>query len=437
MILIRGAFLIDPVGGYEGEYDLLIDRGVVEDVDSPGSFDSASVERIVEAQGKWIFPGLVDVHVHLREPGQEWKETIASGVRAAIRGGYTSVCAMPNTSPAMDNAEVVDFVVRKSKNIGLARVYPIGAITAGRAGKLMAPFREMKDAGAVAFSDDGDPVFDSGIMRRALQYARDLGTPLSCHEEDKCLSCSGAMNESELSFQLGLPGWPKIAEEVMIARDIELARDTGGKVHFCHVTTARGVELIRRAKEDGILVSAEVTPHHLLLTEERVGRYDTSAKMSPPLRHSEDVAALRKGLEDGTIDAVASDHAPHEADSKDKEFSEASMGILGLQTSLPIVMDLVRAGELSRVRAIQVLSTQPASLFGLEACGLRKGAQADVVLYDPAASWKFDETVNESLSRNSPFWGREFTGAVSSVFVAGQEVFHEGVFTHDRTAKAA
>jgi dihydroorotase len=267
MILIENGVLIDPASGREGEFDIVIDKGIVEAIEPRAGFGSIKVKERLNAQGKWVVPGFIDLHVHLREPGFEWKETIRSGSESALRGGFTSICCMPNTQPANDCAEVTNFILDRAKTAAGARVHPIGAVTKNRAGEELAPFSELRKAGCVAFSDDGDPVANAGIMRRALEWCSMLDAVISCHEEDKHLSCSGAMNESALSNRMGVPGWPKVAEEVMIARDIELARTTGARVHICHVTTARGVELVRRAKNDGIAISAEVTPHHLTLTE--------------------------------------------------------------------------------------------------------------------------------------------------------------------------
>lgn len=426
MILVRNGTVIDPGSGQEGALDLLIDDGKILDIGKRGSFDNAETREEIDAEECLVVPGLIDLHVHLREPGEEWKETIESGARAAVRGGYTTVCAMPNTMPRNDHQEVTRFVLRKAAEAGLARVLPIGAVSLGLKGEAMSPLSELRTAGCIAFSDDGEPIHNAGLMRRALEWCKMLGATIACHEEDKCLSRHGAMNESSLSARLGLPGWPKVAEEVMIARDIELARATGGRVHFCHVTTARGVELIRRAKNDGIPVSAEVTPHHLLLTEDAVSEYDTNAKMSPPLREEEDVDGVRAGLKDGTIDAVASDHAPHHIDSKRLEFPEAAMGILGLQTSLPILLGLVRDGALSRRRAVEAMTHGPARVFGLEYGTLKRGAPADVTIVDPEKKWRFSREAVGSISFNSPFINQLFQGGVVEVLVNGRRINESG-----------
>ena len=433
MILIKNGTLIDPAAGREGEFDILLEDGRVADVQSRGGFGMIETGRSIDAAGRWIVPGLVDLHVHLREPGFEWKETVKSGSEAAVLGGFTSICCMPNTSPTNDRGEITEYILDRARAAGRARVHPIGSVSQGLKGREMSPLTELRKAGCVAFSDDGEPVADAGLMRRALEWCLALDAPISCHEEDKSLSCGGSMNESPRSARLGLRGWPKVAEEVMIARDIELARATGGRVHICHVSTARGVELIRRAKNDGIRITAEVTPHHLTLTEEAIGEYDTNAKMSPPLREAEDVAALRAGIKDGAIDAVASDHAPHELDSKRVEFSRATFGILGLQTTLPLVLDLYRQGVITRSRAIDLCSAGPARSFGLGVGRLRPGDSADLVIVDPDRRWVFAPEVVRSLSRNSPFLGREMVGGAESVFVGGRIIVERGALVEQET----
>lgn len=418
MILVSGGTVIDPSQRIEQELDLLIDAGRVIDMGRPGSFASATVAEKIDARGKWVTPGLIDLHVHLREPGFEWKETIKTGADAAVLGGYTSICCMPNTRPVNDCAEITRFILDKGRE-ARARVLPIGSVTRALKGEEMSPLSELRKAGCVGFSDDGEPVWNAGMMRRALEWALMLDVPIACHEEDKSLSCGGCMNESSLSVKLGLKGMHKVAEDVMVARDIELGRVTGGKVHICHVSTARSVELIRRAKNDGIRITSEVTPHHITLTEDAVGDYDTYAKMSPPLREEEDIAALIEGLKDGTIDAIASDHAPHEEDSKRVEFSKASFGIIGLQTALPLLIEQISNGMLSRARAFEVMSCGPAQAFGLEGGTLRKGSVADLIVIDPLKEWSFSPERMVSLSKNSPFYGRKVRGVADFVLVGG------------------
>lgn len=415
--VVRGATVIDPSQNVEGEKDVLVVKGRVKDLLRPNEKVADAIE--FDASGMWLTPGLIDLHVHLREPGFEWKETIQTGSQAAAFGGFTSICAMPNTSPSNDCAEITEFIVRRSKEADLVKVLPIGAVSKGLKGKEMAPLTELMESGCVAFSDDGEPIHDSGMMRRALEWCKMLGATISCHEEDKCLSCGGSMNEGALATEMGLSGWPSVAEEVMIARDIEIARFTGGKVHICHVSTARGVELIRRAKGDGINITAEATPHHLTLTEDATKGYNTNAKMSPPLRTQADVEGLIAGIKDGTIDAVASDHAPHELDKKRIEFGQAAFGILGLQTSLPLMLEFIRKGTLSRKRAIELLTGGPARAFGLKVGTLRIGADADLIVIDPNRKYRLDAKNIKSLSKNSPFVDRELEGAARDVWVNG------------------
>lgn len=424
--VIHGGKVIDASSDRDGEFDILIDDGKIAAIEKPGVLKSKADADHIDATGQWVMPGCVDLHVHLREPGEEWKETIQTGAEAAALGGYTSICCMPNTKPANDSPEVTRFILEKAKAAGASRVLPIGAISMERKGKQLAPYHELAKAGCVAFSDDGDPVEDAGLMRRALEWCLMLGLPLSCHEEDRNLSCGGCMNESPLSLRLGLKGFPGVAEDVMIARDIELARFTKGKVHICHVSTARGVELIRRAKNDGINITCEVAPHHLLLNECCVETYDTSYKMMPPLKGDDDIAGLLDGLKDGTIDAIASDHAPHHADSKLVEFSRATVGILGLQTSLPLLMEMAAQGVISRTRMVDLLCSGPCRSFGLDYGTLKIGRDADVIVVDPARTWTFSSDEIRSKSKNSPFIGRTLTGQALHTFVGGRHVVSEG-----------
>jgi dihydroorotase len=425
-IVIHGGKVIDSAEGREGEFDLLIEDGRIAAIEAPKVLQQHQEAERIDAAGHWVMPGCIDLHVHLREPGEEWKETIQTGAEAAVLGGYTSICCMPNTRPANDSAEVTRFILEKARAAGAARVLPIGAISMGREGKQLAPYSELAKAGCVAFSDDGDPVADAGLMRRALEWCLMLGLPLSCHEEDRNLSCGGCMNEGPLSLRLGLKGFPGVAEDVMIARDIELARFTKGKVHICHVSTARGIELIRRAKNDGIAITCEVAPHHLVLNESCVEHYDTNFKMMPPLKNDEDIEGLFGGIADGTVDAIASDHAPHHLDSKQVEFSRATVGILGLQTSLPLFVELVSQGKVSAKRMVDLLCAGPARSFGLDSGTLRVGRDADVAIVDPKRRWRFDEGDIRSKSKNSPFIGKELVGAAAHVLVGGRCVVRDG-----------
>lgn len=425
-IKITGGLLIDPAQQREGMFDILVENNKIVAIDSPGVIPNEPGDHCIDASGQWVVPGLVDLHVHLRDPGYEWKETIETGVTAAVLGGYTSICCMPNTSPVLDQQEGIEYVLEKACRAARARVLPIGAVSKGLLGKEMAPLAELARAGCVAFSDDGEPVYDAGLMRRALEWCLMNGLPISCHEEDKCLSCGGSMHESGLSMRLGLRGMPTVAEDVMVARDIELAHYTGGRIHICHISSARGVELVRRAKNDGVKITCEVTPHHLLLTEDAVSSYDANFKMSPPLRSEEIRQALWEGLMDGTIDAIASDHAPHENDRKEVEFELAAMGILGLQTSLPLLIEAVHSGTISRMRAIEALSTGPARCFDLTAGSLAINSPADITILNPTERWTFDRKLLASKSMNSPFLGRELTGRVKTVLVNGNIVVADG-----------
>lgn len=422
MIAIEGALLIDPASGTEQHSDLLVDGGVVKEIDKPGAFAKSEVSQRILAKGLWLLPGLVDIHVHLREPGYEWKETVRTGTRAAVLGGFASVVCLANTNPVHDNAEVTRFILEKAQLSNLAKVYPIGAVSIGLEGKQLAPLSELRKAGCIGFSDDGEPVWDALLMRRALEWSSMLNAPVLCHQEDKCLVKGGCMNESALSLRMGLQGRPRAAEDIMVARDIELVRSFGGHAHFCHISTARSTELIRRAKNDGIRVTAEVTPHHLVLTEDAIAQYDTNAKMNPPLRLEEDLAGLLDGLKDGTLDAIASDHAPHHADSKNVEFSEATVGIIGLQSTLSIALDLVAQGKLSRLRAIEALSIGPAKALGLDAGVIKRGAKADLTLLDPNHIWSLDRSQIASVSANTPFLDDQMKARAKYVLIDGKVV---------------
>jgi dihydroorotase len=433
--VIHSGCVIDAEQGIEGAFDLLVTDGSIKAIEKPKVLDTLVDAERIDATGKWVIPGCIDLHVHLREPGEEWKETVQTGAEAAVLGGFTSICSMPNTRPANDSAEVTRFILEKAAQAGAARVLPIGAISMGREGKQLAPYSELAKAGCVAFSDDGDPVWDAGLMRRALEWCLMLGLPLACHEEDKSLSCGGCMNESPRSLRLGLKGFPRVAEDVMIARDIELALATDGKIHICHVTTARGVELIRRAKNDGIKVTCEVAPHHLTLSEAAVEGYDTNYKMMPPLREDSDIDALFAGIADGTIDAIASDHAPHDRDSKLVEFSRATVGILGLQTSLPLLVEFAAKGRLGRKRLVELLCSGPARSFGLPYGTLKVGRPADVVVLDPTQKWKFSSDLVQSKSKNTPFIDREMTGSTEVVMVNGRVVVKGGRLVKEGTGQ--
>lgn len=421
-LLLKGARVIDPSRQTDGIADVYILDGRIEAV-GHNITGSPEAEQI-DVTGRVLAPGLIDLHVHLREPGQEDLETVATGAMAAAAGGFTAVCAMPNTDPVTDNQAAVGFILRQSLRAGKARVYPIGAISLGQKGQQLAEFGEMVGAGAVAVSDDGKPVVSSQFMRTALEYARTFGIPVADHCEDPTLSAGGSMHEGLVATRLGLKGIPAAAEEIMVARDIILAELTGGHVHLCHMSTRGSVELIRRAKDRGIRVTAEATPHHFALTHERVEGYDTNAKMNPPLREPEDREAIRQALKDGTIDVVASDHAPHHYDAKEREFDDAPNGILGLETALGVgIRELVVPGLLTLPELIDRMSTRAARAFRLPGGTLAVGAPADIVVFDPAARWTVRPDRFFSRSRNTPFGGEEMVGRVELTLVDGREVY--------------
>jgi dihydroorotase len=423
-ILLRGGRLIDPSQGLDAPGDLLVSNGVVEAHGRLGEVrrDGDALE-VIECNGRVISPGFIDVHCHLREPGREEVETIATGAQAAAVGGFTAVCAMPNTDPVTDNQAAVGFIIRQAQRAGGAKVYPIGAISIGQQGKTLAEFGEMVGAGAVAVSDDGKPVVSAQLMRTALEYARTFGIPVADHCEDPTLAAGGAMNEGLMSARLGLRGIPAEAEEIMAIRDILLARLTGGHIHLCHMSTKGSVELIRWGKERGINVTAEVCPHHLSLTEEAVEGYDTNAKMNPPLRTAADVAALQEAVKDGTIDVIATDHAPHHYDEKEREFADAPNGIVGLETALAVNLTwLVHRGVVDLPLLIEKMATAPARLFKLPGGTLRRGAPADVTVFDPDASWTVDPARFRSKGRNSPYAGQTLRGQVALTLVDGRVI---------------
>src|SRR6266446_2581557 len=417
-LLLKGGRVIDPSRGFDQVADVLIQDGTIAAVGTGlGTPDGAEVRDV---RGKVVAPGLVDLHVHLREPGNEDVETIASGARAAAAGGFTTVCAMPNTDPVTDNQAAVGFVVRQSVRAGLARVHPIGAISVGQKGERLSEFGEMVGAGAVAVSDDGRPVVSSHLMRTALEYARTFEIPVADHCEEPTLAAGGVMHEGLVATRLGLKGIPAAAEEIMVGRDVLLAGLTGGHVHLCHVSTRGSVALIRRAKERGVRVTAEVTPHHLTLTDAACEHYDTNAKMNPPLREAADVAALRGALKDGVIDCIASDHAPHAYDAKEAAFDDAPFGIVGLETAFAVAYtELVESGVFTLPELIRRMSTEAARVFRLAGGSLAPGAVADVAVFDTAAKWSVDPTAFHSKSRNTPFAGRALTGRAVLTIVGG------------------
>ena len=419
-ILIKNGRVIDPAAGLDRLADLLIQDGRIVRVGPSLAAPPGPVETI-DASDRIVAPGLIDMHVHFREPGSEHQETIASGSRAAVAGGFTTVCTMPNTDPCVDNEGSVAFVVRCGAQADQAHVLPIGAMTVDRQGEQMAELGQMVRAGAVAFSDDGSSVADSGVLAKCMSYSRMFDTPYISHAEDKSLAGSGVMHAGKVSARLGLPGIPSASEEIVIARDIMLAHMTGGKLHIAHISTAGSVELIRRAKAAGTPVTAEVTPHHLALTDEAVTSYDPVYKMNPPLRTAADVAALKAGLKDGTIDCIASDHAPHEREAKELEFLYAPFGVIGLESTLAIVIrELIDSGLLSWSELIARMATHPARILGLPSGRLAEGAPADVTVIDPMRPWTIDSRTFLSKSRNCPFDGQKVRGKAVLTLVGGQ-----------------
>jgi len=424
-VLIKGGRVIDPSQNRDEVADVLLMDGVVAEVGNDiGTPDDAEV---VDAVGKVVAPGFVDVHVHLREPGKEEAETIATGARSAAAGGFTGVCAMPNTDPVTDNQAAIGFVIKQAREAEAARVYPIGTISIGQRGERLAEFGSMISAGAVAVSDDGRPVVSSHLMRTALEYARTFDIPVADHCEEPTLAKGGVMHEGMVSTRLGLKGIPAAAEEIMVARDILLAELTGGHVHLCHMSTRGSVDLIRRGKDRGINVTAEATPHHFTLTHDECSQYDTNTKMNPPLREAEDVDAIREAIADGTIDVIATDHAPHHYESKERDFDDAPFGITGLETALGLGMvELVAPATMALSVLVRRLSTDPARIFGLPGGSLVRGTLGDVVVFDPDAKWTVSVDGFVSRSQNSPFIGRNLVGRVERTFVGGRTVFQRG-----------
>jgi dihydroorotase len=419
-ILIKGGHVIDP-GRVNGLADVLIEKGKIAATGQ--NLSAVSKSTVIDATGKLVLPGFVDLHVHLREPGFEYKETIATGTAAAVAGGFTSVCCMPNTTPVNDNQSITEFILDQARAAGNAHVFPVGAITKGSEGKELAEIGDLRQAGCVAISDDGQPVMSSQVMRRAMEYALAFDLPVIDHCEDLHLSEDGCMNEGIVSTELGLPGIPAAAEEIMVARNLALAELTGAHLHLAHLSTAGSVRMVREAKARGIRVTAEACPHHFSLTEEAVRGYDTHAKMNPPLRTWQDVQAIKEGLRDGTIDAIATDHAPHAIQEKQQEFAAAPNGVVGLETALPLTLALVEEGILSLEAAVAKLTTEPARAFGLPKGTLAPGSDADVVVVDQQTSWEVDPMKFRSRSRNTPFAGWKVKGRVILTLVDGRVVY--------------
>ncbi len=420
-LLIKGGRVIDPSQGLDEVADVAVENGLVREI-GRGLKAPAGAE-VIDASGHYVVPGLVDMHVHLRDPGLEYKEDIVSGTRAAAAGGFTSVCCMPNTKPVIDNKAIAGYIINKARAEGFANVFPVGSITYGLAGERMAEMGELKEAGCVAVSDDGRPVVNSELMRRILEYARGIGILVISHAEDLALVGEGVMNEGFTSTELGLKGIPRVAEDIATSRDVMLAEYTGSRLHIAHVSTKGSVAIIREAKSRGVQVTCETAPHYFTLTDDAVRGYDTNAKMNPPLREAEDVAAIKEGLKDGTIDCIATDHAPHHLDEKDVEFTVALNGIIGLETSLPLSLKLVADGVLTINQLVEKMSANPSKIIGIDRGTLKPGAVADITVIDPAREWRVTEEALAGKSGNSPFLGWNVTGASACTILGGRVMF--------------
>lgn len=415
--MFKNALVVNPDSMTQKESDVLVEAGKLKEI---GKIDDAAFRgTVIECKGYVLCPGLIDMHVHLREPGREDEETVESGADAAMMGGFTSICPMPNTEPAADNAEVIEFLKKRARDL-LVDVFPIAAVTKGRAGAELTEMGELVEAGAVAFSDDGDPVATAEMMRRAMEYARLFDAPIIDHCEDKSLSKNGSMHEGRISTQLGMIGIPSLSEEIIVARDIQVAEFTRGRLHIAHISTAGAVELVRQAKARGVKVTCEVMPHHFTLNHEAVLSYDTNAKMNPPLRTAADVEAMLAGLRDGTIDVIATDHAPHSIEEKEVEFAAAPFGIIGLETALGLVMThLVKPGVLTLPQAIAKMTVNPAAILKLERGRLKIGAPASLTIFDPEVNWTVDKRTLKSRSKNTPFHGWKLQGRVVGLYNNG------------------
>jgi dihydroorotase len=423
-IVIREARAVDPQSGLDESVDVVIEKGRITRLGrGAASSEMVASERcdVIDGRGAWVLPAFVDLHAHLREPGEEYKEDIRTGLEAAARGGFAHVCVMANTKPVNDRRSITEAMVARAREIGGPRLHPIGAITIGQNGKELTEMADLKEAGAVAVSDDGKCVMNASVMRRALEYGGTFDLPVIQHAEDHDLTDGAQMHEGAISSRLGLRGWPAVAEDIIVARDVLLAEATGSRYHLAHVSTRGAVRIIREAKARGIKVSAEVTPHHLTLTHEAVLGYDTACKVNPPLREQADVDALRAALADGTIDAIATDHAPHSVLEKDCEFEAAKPGMIGLELVVPVLLELVKKGILPLSRFIDALSTAPAKIVSLEAPALREGRLAELVLIHPERPVTIEGLA--SKSKNTPFWGRQYLGSVS-LTIAGGAICH-------------
>ncbi len=419
-ILLKGGRVVDPSQGLDQILDVLLEDGQILNL---GQGLSAQGAKVIDCQGLLVTPGLIDMHVHLREPGEEWKETIASGTMAAAAGGFTAVACMPNTKPPNDEAEVTRYILEKAQKEAATRVYPIACLTKGQKGEVLTEFGELKQAGAVALSDDGRPVPEAVVMRLALEYAKNFDLPVISHAEELSLSEGGQVNEGLASATLGMKGIPAEGEAVAIFREVMLARLTGTPIHIAHVSTKLGVEIIRQAKKEGLPVTAETAPHYFTLTEEATFDYNTYAKVNPPLRSAEDRPAILEALADGTLDAIATDHAPHSDLEKKIEFELAAFGLVGLETALPLTLKLVSEGVISLSRAIELLSTNPARILRIPGGTIKPGSPADVTVIDPERKWVVTKEGLHSKGKNSPFLGWEMCGQAVFTIVGGEIVF--------------
>ena len=424
-IVIKNGRVIDPANGLDEPKDLLIDKGRIKALESPGSisFDAGEKPSVIDAKGCVVCPGLIDMHVHFREPGFEYKETITSGCQSAAAGGFTSVAVMPNTNPVNDTRAVTEHILSLARTEGIINVYPIAAITQKLEGERLSEMADLKNAGAIAFSDDGRPVMNNELMRRAFEYSKMFELPLIQHSEMLDLTEGGCMNEGMVSTELGLKGMPAEAEDIMVYRDIALLEKTGGRLHVAHISSKNSVDLVRQAKSRGLSVTCEVAPHHFTLTDEAVRGYDTNTKMSPPLRTIDNVEAIKEGLRDGTIDIIATDHAPHDITDKQVEYQNACFGIVGLETALPLSLKLVEEKILSLGDVIKKLTSNPADIFNLKAGNLSLGNEADILIFNPSLEYCVDISKFHSKSKNSPFDGWKVKGKVIHTLVKGKTVY--------------
>lgn len=422
-LLIKNGRVVDPANRLDGRYDILVEKGVIKSVEKEGKLGGQEGAKIIDARGMVVAPGFIDMHVHFREPGFEYKETIQTGCESAAAGGFTTVAVMPNTNPVNDNRSVTELMQSTAKGKGIVNVKVIGAITQGLKGERLSDMAELRDAGVVAFSDDGRPVMNNELMRRAFEYSKMLELPLIQHSEILDLTRGGCMNEGIVSTELGLKGMPTEAEDIMVYRDISLLQRTGGRLHVAHISSGQAVDLVRMAKAKGLPVTCEAAPHHFTLTDEAVRGYDTNTKMNPPLRAQRDLDAIRKGLQDSTIDIIATDHAPHDRVGKEVEYSEACFGIVGLETALPLTLKLVQENIITLPQAVEKLTSRPAGIFKLDRGTLGVGRDADIVIFDPEEEYDIDTTQFKSRSKNSPYHGWKVKGKVVHTLVRGKIVY--------------